>query len=172
MKAAQNLFVSIDYSLSLDSGDQVDSSPEGEPLGFVLGAGQIIPGLEKALVGKAAGDEARITLEPEDAYGPVQDDLFQNIPKAKFPEGVEVKPGAAFQAQGPRGPMMITVSAVNDDETVTIDLNHPMAGKRLVFDVKVVEVREAKEEELTRLSSGCACGPEGQQDCGSDCGCG
>jgi FKBP-type peptidyl-prolyl cis-trans isomerase SlyD len=180
MIVADKVFVAIDYRLSLGSGEAVDHSPEGKPLGFIVGTGRIIPGLESALMGRAAGDTAQITLEPEDAYGPVDQDLFKEVPMDKFPDGVEVKPGMAFEAQGPRGPAMITVAKINDDDTVTVDLNHPMAGKRLIFDVTVVEVREPLAEELSQLSAGCACGSSegGGESCGSSegggegCGCG
>lgn len=180
MIVADNMFVAIDYRLSLGSGEEVDRSPEGKPLGFVVGTGRIIPGLESALMGRAAGDTAQITLEPEDAYGPVDPGLFKEVPMDKFPEGADVEPGMAFEAHGPRGPVRITVAKINDDDTVTVDLNHPMAGKQLIFDVTVVEVREPRAEELSQLSAGCACGTSqgGRGGCGpmegggEGCGCG
>src|SRR5210317_632456 len=178
MNIADKLYVAIDYTLTLESGQEIDKSPEGEPLGFIAGTGQIIPGLEKALMGRAAGDSAKLVVEPEDAYGPVKDDLFQDIPKDQFPADVEVKPGMAFEAQGPQGPFMITVTKINDNDTITIDLNHPMAGKQLHFDVNVVEVREPNAEELAqaaaRASAGCGCGSEdaATRTCESSCNCG
>jgi FKBP-type peptidyl-prolyl cis-trans isomerase SlyD len=176
MNIADKLYVAIDYTLTLDSGQEIDKSPEGQPLGFITGLGQIIPGLEKALMGKTAGDKAKIVVEPEEAYGPVKDDLFQDIPKSQFPSDVEVKPGMAFEAQGPRGPFMITVEKVNDNDTVTVDLNHPMAGKQLYFDVNVVEVREPTADELSQaaasLNSGCGCGSDDADTCGPGCNCG
>ena len=176
MNIADKLYVAIDYTLTLDSGQEIDKSPEGQPLGFITGLGQIIPGLEKALMGKTAGDKAKIVVEPEEAYGPVKNDLFQDIPRSQFPSDVEVKPGMAFEAQGPRGPFMITVAKVNDNDTVTVDLNHPMAGKQLYFDVNVVEVREPTADELSQaaasLSSGCGCGSDDADTCGPGCNCG
>jgi len=176
MKIADKTYVTIDYTLTLESGQEIDKSPAGQPLGFIAGTGQIIPGLEKALIGRAAGDNAKIVVEPADAYGPVKDELFQDISKSQFPSDVEIKPGMAFEAQGPRGPFMITVAQVNDNDTVTIDLNHPMAGKQLHFDVNVVEVREPTAEELAqataRLSAGCGCGSHDQDACGPGCNCG
>ena len=115
-----------------------------------------------------------LTLE----YGPVKEDLFQDIPKDQFPADVEIKPGMAFEAQGPQGPFMITVSKINDNDTITIDLNHPMAGKQLHFDVNVVEVREPNAEELAQVAAsasagcGCGCGPEDTDAGGSGCNCG
>jgi FKBP-type peptidyl-prolyl cis-trans isomerase SlyD len=176
MNIAEKMYVAIDYTLTLDSGQEIDKSPEGQPLGFITGTGQIIPGLEKALMGRAAGDKAKLVVAPEDAYGPVKDDLFQDIPKSQFPGDVEVKPGMAFEAQGPRGPFMITVSKINDNDTVTVDLNHPMAGKELHFDVNVVEVRKPTADELAQaaasMSAGCGCGSDDAGACGPGCNCG
>ena len=173
MKIADKMYVAIEYSLNLESGQEVDRSQEGQPLGFITGASQIIPGLEKALTGMIVGDAADITVEPEDGYGSVRDDLFQEVPRNQFPEDVEIKKGMSFEAQGPRGPFMIVVSSINDNDTVTVDLNHPMAGQRLHFAVKVVEVREANEEELAKMAGGCGCGcgTSDQADCSSS-GCG
>jgi FKBP-type peptidyl-prolyl cis-trans isomerase SlyD len=178
MNIADKLYVAIDYTLTLDSGQEIDKSPAGQPLGFITGLGQIIPGLEKALMGKAAGYNSKIVVEPEDAYGPVKDNLYQDIPRNQFPGDVDVKPGMAFEAQGPHGPFMITVSQVNDNDTVTVDLNHPMAGKQLHFDVNVVEVREPSAEELAQATAslnsgcGCGCGPDNADVCGTGCNCG
>jgi FKBP-type peptidyl-prolyl cis-trans isomerase SlyD len=114
-------------------------------------------------------------VEPEDGYGTVRDDLFQEVPRNQFPQDVEIKEGMSFEAQGPRGPFMIVVSSINDNDTITVDLNHPMAGQRLHFAVKVVEVRKASEEELVKLAGGCGCGcgTSEQADCSSSgCNCG
>lgn len=173
MKIADKMYVAIEYSLSLDSGQEVDRSQDGRPLGFITGASQIIPGLEKSLTGMAVGDTADITVEPEDGYGVARDDLFQEVPRSQFPKDVEIKKGMSFEAHGPRGPFMIVVSSINDNDTVTVDLNHPMAGQRLHFAVKVVEVREPREEEIAQLAGGCGCGTSSQADCSSSgCNCG
>jgi FKBP-type peptidyl-prolyl cis-trans isomerase SlyD len=178
MNIADKMYVAIEYTLTLESGQEIDKSSADQPLGFITGTGQIIPGLEKALMGRTTGDNAKLIIAPEDAYGPVKDDLFQEIPKSQFPTDVEVKPGMAFEAQGPRGPFMITVAKVNDNDTVTVDLNHPMAGKQLHFDVNVVEVRKPTDDELAQaaasFSSGCGCGSDDADAdaCGSGCNCG
>ena len=180
MNIADKMYVAIDYTLTLESGQEIDKSPEGEPLGFITGTGQIIPGLEKALMGRLAGDSAKLVVEPENAYGPVKDDMFQEIPKSQFPGDVEIKPGMAFEAQGPNGPFMISVAKINDNDTVTVDLNHPMAGKQLHFDVNVIEVRQPSAEELAQvaasMSAGCGCGCDSDSEdapsCGSGCNCG
>ena len=175
MKVADNRYVAIDYRLTLDSGEEIDRSPEGCPLGFVAGTGSIIPGLESALAGRSAGEKFTITVDPEQAYGPVVDELVQIIPRERFPAGMEIVPGMGFQARGPRGPVEMVVKAVAPD-AVTVDLNHPLAGKRLTFDVTVAEVREPRAEELAALmhSSDCdhdECGPEDCGSCGGGCGC-
>jgi FKBP-type peptidyl-prolyl cis-trans isomerase SlyD len=172
---ADKLYVAIDYRLALDSGEEIDRSPSGDPLGFIAGSGQIIPGLENALMGMKVGDSSRIVVEPEDAYGAVSEDLFQDIPMEQFPDDGKVEPGMTFEAQGPHGPVMISVARVNAvDDTVTVDLNHPLAGKRLCFDVNVVEVREPSADELSELAAdcGCGCGSHGEGSCEPGGGCG
>ncbi|MCJ7618137.1 MAG: peptidylprolyl isomerase [Desulfobacterales bacterium] len=171
MKIAENLFVAIEYCLSLDSGEEVDRSRSGNPLSFITGTGQIIPGLEKELMGMKAGDSANITVEPDDAYGPAREDLMHEIPRSQFPVEADINPGTKFQAQSPNGPIMIVVKTVEDD-TVTVDLNHPLAGQRLHFDVKIVEVREPNAQELASAVGGCSCGTESPGNCGPGCSCG
>ena len=114
MKIAENLFVAIEYCLSLDSGEEVDRSRAGNPLSFITGTGQIIPGLEKELMGMEAGDSANITVESDDAYGQAREDLLHEIPRSQFPANVDTNPGMKFQAQSPNGPIMIVVKTVED----------------------------------------------------------
>lgn len=177
MKIADKTYVAMDYCLKLDSGEEADCSQEGQPLTFITGTGQIIPGLDNAISGMSAGESATVTVEPEDAYGPMQDDLLQTVPRSQFPADQDVQPGMAFQAQGPNGPFMIVVKTV-DDDNVTVDLNHPMAGQRLHFDVKIVEVREPSSEELAALASqaqggcGCGCGEPEEKAAEGSCGSG
>lgn len=177
MLISEKSYVTIDYRLSLASGKEIDSSPAGQPFGFIAGAGQVIPGLEKGLMGRTTGDRAKIVVEPEDAYGEVNEDLFQEIPRSQFPDDCEIEPGMRFHADGPHGPVLLTVKDVSDPESVTVDLNHPLAGLQLHFDVEVVEVREPTAEELAALRQqsagcGCGCGTSDQSDCGSGCNCG
>ena len=173
MNIADKVYVAFDYRLTLDSGEEVDSSPKGQPLGFTTGSGQIIPGLEKAMMGKTVGDSLKISVEPEDAYGKVNPVLFRDVPRNQFPADIEIQPGMTFQAKGPQGPILVNIKEVKDEDTVVIDLNHPLAGKKLHFDVNIVEVREATAQELPGLSSGCNCGcsAEDQADCGKKGGC-
>ncbi|HEJ83678.1 MAG TPA: peptidylprolyl isomerase [Desulfobacteraceae bacterium] len=176
MQIDNNVYVAIDYRLTLASGEEVDSSPEGRPFGFITGTGQVIPGLENQLMGKTTGNQEKIVVDPEEGYGPVNENLLQEIPKDQFPADCEVEPGMTFQAQGPQGPVMLRIKEVKDDGKVVVDLNHPLAGEQLHFDVKVVEVREPSAEELAQLEQqaagcGCGCGTDEQSNCGSGCGC-
>lgn len=142
------LAVSIHYKLTDDDGNVIDSSEGAEPLNYLHGAGNIIPGLEKELVGKVQGDKLTVRVAPEDGYGDISPELIQTVDKAMFQGVDEIQPGMQFQAQGPGGQtQMITVRQVEDD-TVTVDANHPLAGQNLNFDVEVVSVREASEEEI------------------------
>jgi FKBP-type peptidyl-prolyl cis-trans isomerase SlyD len=147
MKIAPNQVVSIDYELKNDDGEVLDSSAGQEPLTYLHGTGGLIPGLEKALEGKAAEEELEVTIAPEEAYGEFDDTLVQKVTTAAF-EGVEkVEPGMQFQAQGNNGELQsITIVAVEGDD-VTIDANHPLAGQTLHFAVQIRNVREATDEE-------------------------
>ncbi|UTW44708.1 peptidylprolyl isomerase [bacterium SCSIO 12696] len=139
--------VSIHYTLTDDDGVQLDSSQGGEPLVYLQGAGNIIPGLENALLGKAIGDELKVSVAPAEAYGEYQDGLVQSVPRNLFGDDQEVQAGMRFQAQTDNGPMSVVITDVSDD-SVSVDANHPLAGKTLHFDVTVAELRDATEEEL------------------------
>ena len=155
MKVADKSMVSIEYSLTLDNGEEVDKSEPGKPLEFIFNTGQIIPGLEKEVEGMAAGESTKFVVEPEDGYGQPKEELYRKIPKSEFPD--DVKAGMAFQASGPHGAIPFMIKEVDDNE-VTIDLNHPLCGERLHFDVKVVGVRDATNEELEAAAQAAACG--------------
>ena len=147
MQIAKNAVALIQYELTDDAGEVIDTSKGGEPLAYLHGAGNLIPGLEKELEGKGGGDAFKVRIAPEDAYGERHDEMIQEAPRSQFPEDADIQPGMQFQAQGPEGSMVVTVVAV-EDETVKLDGNHPLAGVHLTFDVTVVEVREATPEEL------------------------
>lgn len=174
MRITDKTFVAIDYCLTLDSGEEIDRSEAGSPLTFITGSGQIIPGLENGLMGMVAGESAKIMVEASDGYGPVQEEMFNDVPRDRFPDGETIEPGMSFQASGPHGPFMVVVKSVNDDDTVTVDLNHPLAGKRLHFDIKVAEVRMPSSEELSSAANDCSCGcgSESKDSCGPGCNCG
>lgn len=169
MKVGERNYVAIDYTLTLDSGEVVDRSTPGEPLGFILGAGQIIPGLEKGLLGMEEGDTGKITVDPEEGYGIPNASLEREIPRENFPGDMELKPGMGFEARGPHGPVTFRVKSV-DDKAVLADFNHPLAGERLTFDVTVAEVREPHAEELAQLQNDGSCSPSACGSCGGGCG--
>ena len=148
MSIKDNSAVSFHYSLADDEGQQLDSSAGKEPLAYLHGAGNIIPGLENALTGKAVGDSMTVAVSAAEGYGEVQQELIQDVPRTSF-QGVEqIEVGMQFEAQtGQGGTVPVTVTAVTD-ETVTVDGNHPLAGKSLNFDVTIEAVREATAEEL------------------------
>ena len=148
MSIKDNSAVSFHYSLADDEGQQLDSSVGKEPLAYLHGAGNIIPGLENALTGKAVGDSMTVAVSAAEGYGEVQQELIQDVPRTSF-QGVEqIEVGMQFEAQtGQGGTVPVTVTAVTD-ETVTVDGNHPLAGKNLNFDVSIEAVRDATAEEL------------------------
>ena len=147
MSHARQRVVSIHYTLTNDQGEVLDSSEGREPLSYLEGAQNIIPGLENALVSLQQGDSLKVSVEPQDAYGERHDHLVQSVPRNAF-EGVdEVLPGMQFHAETPNGLQVIQVVDV-DGDSVTIDANHPLAGERLHFDVEIVSARDASEEEV------------------------
>lgn len=147
MEATKEKVVSIDYTLTDDKGNVLDSSSGRGPLAYLHGAGNIIPGLESALEGKSPGDSLSVKVSPAEGYGEHDAALVQDVPRSQFPPNVELERGTQFQAQTPQGPRIVTVVNVEDD-SVTVDANHPLAGMELNFDVSVVEVRDAQAEEL------------------------
>lgn len=147
MQITANKVATITYILKDNDGTLIDQADKESPFAFILGNGSIIPGLETALEGKSAGDKINVIIEPTDAYGDRSDDMIQIMSKDMF-EGVdEVTPGMQFHAQTNEGMSVVTVTGVEDDK-VTIDGNHPLAGVTLNFDVDVLEVRDPTEEEL------------------------
>ncbi len=147
MKIAQEKVVSIHYTLKNAEGSVLDSSSGSDPLAYLHGAGNIIPGLESALEGKEAGEKLAVTVEPGQGYGDRDERLVQDVPRAAFKDVQELAPGMQFQAQGPQGTRLVVVTQVAE-EMVTVDANHPLAGQTLHFEVEVAEVRDATAEEL------------------------
>jgi FKBP-type peptidyl-prolyl cis-trans isomerase SlyD len=148
MTIKENSAVSFHYTLTGDDGQTLDSSAGKDPLAYLHGAGNIIPGLESALEGKAVGDAMVVAVTAAEGYGEVQQELIQEVPRDAF-QGVDsIEVGMQFEAQtGQGGSVPVTVTAVTD-EVVTVDGNHPLAGKNLNFDVSIEDIREATEEEL------------------------
>ncbi|WP_110656409.1 peptidylprolyl isomerase [Salinicola halimionae] len=148
MQIAQNSVVAFHYTLTNDAGEVLDSSEGRDPLTYLHGSGNIIPGLEKELEGHGSGDKLKVAVAPDEGYGEVQPALVQEVPRDAFQGVDEVEPGMQFQAQTQEGPLMVTITKVEGD-TVTVDGNHPLAGEKLNFDVEIAEVREATEEEVS-----------------------
>lgn len=147
MKIANDLAVAIHYTLTDDQGETLDSSAGAEPLTYLHGHLNIIPGLESALDGLAVGDKKQVTVQPAEGYGEFDESLVQDVPREMFTGVDQIEPGMAFEVDGPDGHHLVEVTKVAE-ETITIDGNHALAGKVLNFDVEVVEVRAATEEEL------------------------
>jgi len=147
MQAKADTIVSIDYTLKGNDGEVIDTSEGREPLAYLHGHGNIIPGLEKALEGKSEGEEVQVKVEPDEGYGPHRDELVQQVSMEAFAGIDEVEPGMKFNAESAQGPLVVKVTEIDGDQ-VTIDANHDLAGEELNFDVTVRDVREASSEEL------------------------
>lgn len=165
MDTVQNdAFVAIEYTLKLDSGEIVDKSAAGKPLGIVVGNGQIIPGFERALLGHKLGDAFQVDVPAADGYGKVDAEMIQTMPRKNFPNGEALEVDMVFQAQTPHGAVSFRVKEILEEDVVA-DFNHPLAGEDLHFEVKIVEVREATEADL-HAAHGC----DGSHSC-SGCHC-
>jgi len=153
----------------------LDTSKGKEPLSYFHGAGHMIPGLEAELEGKAAGDALQVVVPPETGYGMRNEGMIQDVPRDRFPEGMELEIGMTLQAQSPAGVQMVRVVAIEDDH-VKLDGNHPLAGETLHFDVTIQDVREATPEEIAYANDkGASCGGGSCDTGGSSCntgGCG
>lgn len=148
MVIADQKVVSIHYKLTNDDGTVLQESAADEPLSYLHGSGNIIPGLESALSGKTTGDKLSVSVEPEQGYGARNDALVQELPRKLF-EGIDViQEGMQFQAQSDQGAQVITVTKVDGDH-ITVDGNHPLAGQTLNFEVEVDSVRDATAEEIS-----------------------
>lgn len=147
MKIEKNQVVAINYTLKNDAGEVLDSSEGQDPLYYIQGIGNIIPGLENALEGKVKGDKLNVVIEAKDAYGEINEDLVQAVPREQFGDSNDIEVGMQFEVQTQMGPLVVTVEAVEADEIV-VNGNHPLAGVRLHFDVEVHAIRAATSEEL------------------------
>ncbi len=154
-----NMVVCIHYTLTNDNGDELDTSIGFDPLMYLHGAHQIVPGLENGLLGLAAGDKKQVVVAPADGYGERMNTAPVEIPKSNFPPNIQVQPGMMFHTEGPDGnEVPLWVTAITD-EHVIVDTDHPLAGVTLNFDVEVTEVRAASEAEVSSGSiHGTACG--------------
>ena len=164
MSITENQVVSIEYEVKeAGSNEIIDTNVGGEPLSFIVGQGQIIPGLEKGIMSMAQGDRGEILVAAADAYGEYDENGIQRLPKEQF-AGIDLNVGMTLYGQGTQGESVQVVVKDFDEESVTIDFNHPLAGKELLFNVSILEVREPTNEELTcqNLASedSCGCGCE------------
>lgn len=143
----ENSVVGIEYTLTEAGGTAVvDSNKDGAPLEFITGKGNIIPGLEKALVGMSIGECGNIMVKAADAYGEVSEEAFQTIPRDQF-EGIDLAEGMMLYGQGEHGQTVQVMVKSFTDKEVNVDFNHPLAGKDLMFDVTILSVREATADE-------------------------
>ncbi len=148
MNIEKNRVVTLHYTLRDEQGTVIDSSSGRGPLSYVHGKGNIIPGLEQALAGRVAGDKLDVTVAPDLGYGRRDERLVQIVPRTKLSELSEITPGMQVRSNGPQGPRMMTVVRVERD-FVTVDANHPLAGRTLHFSLEVEEVRKATHEEVS-----------------------
>ncbi len=158
MKVSKDSVVSVEYRLHLGDGEVIDESEPGQPLAYMHGRGQIVPGLEGQLEGMSAGESKKVVVVPSQGYGEHDPRGLQVVPRSMFPPNAQIEPGMSITAQTAEGDVIpITVRELKGD-SVVVDLNHPLAGKTLHFDVTVREVRPATSEEMEH---GHAHGPGG-----------
>jgi len=147
MKTATNMVVSLHYTLKDDNGEVLDSSNGREPLSYLHGHGNIVPGLEKALEGTTVGHRSQVAVGAKEGYGETNPDLVFEAPREQFPSDMNLEAGSRVYAEGPEGPVSFTVVRLPDSGAI-LDGNHPLAGKQLHFDFEVVDIRPATKEEM------------------------
>jgi FKBP-type peptidyl-prolyl cis-trans isomerase SlyD len=147
MQIAERSVASFHYTLTSDAGEVIDSSAGREPLAYLHGSGNIVPGLEREMLGRAAGDSFNVDVAPQDGYGSYIDELVQVVPRQAFAGVAELAVGMQFQAQTGQGTIPVVITEIDGDD-ITVDGNHPLAGETLHFAVEIVEVRDASEEEI------------------------
>lgn len=150
------LFVSVDYTASLENGEQVDSSEGRAPLEFKVGEGRVIKGFEDAVLGMALNEKKTFTLAPEEAYGQRDESYTHEIPKTQIPAQVDPQVGQTLALRSPDGREIPARIAAVDDEKVTFDLNHPLAGESLTFEIQIKSISDAP----TQQNAGCGCSSE------------
>ena len=149
MQVSEQKVVTMNYEVADDQGQLIDRSEEGGPLAYIHGNGQLIPGLETALEGRGKGDKVAVDVPPEQGYGERDEKGVQTVARNQFDDSVEIEVGMQFEAEDDdEGHQIVTVAAV-DGENITLDTNHPLAGKNLRFEVEILDVREASAEELS-----------------------
>jgi FKBP-type peptidyl-prolyl cis-trans isomerase SlyD len=169
MQITKHKAVTVEYTLTDDGGQVLDSSRDHAPLTYIQGAGNMIHGFETALEGKQAGDKFSFDVAPADGYGERDDALVFAVPRDRFQGTPDLEVGMRFQVQTPDGAMIMAVDRI-EENSVLLDGNHPLAGNKLHFDVEVVGVRQATDEELTEAQNpaqgcGCSCDESGCGGC-------
>lgn len=160
-KIKQGTVVNLAYSLKNSEGEVLDEANTNDPFTYLHGAHQIVPGLENELEGLSIGAKKAVTVAPENGYGEVNPELRVEVKRSQFPEGVEIEPGMQFSTQTPDGQNVVFTVEQVQGEQVMIDGNHPLAGQTLHFDVEVLDIRDATQEEMAH---GHAHGPDGHHD--------
>jgi FKBP-type peptidyl-prolyl cis-trans isomerase SlyD len=172
-KVEKDLVVSMEYKLTVE-GEVVDSSTEDGPIEFIQGRGNIIPGLEKELYDMNIGDSKKVKVVAKEAYGEYDPEAVEEVPLEDFPTDIPMEVGVELAVEDEEGEAMSAVIVEIGKDTVTLDFNHPLAGKDLDFDIKIAAIRAATEEELKHGhihgDEGCDC--DGDCDCDEDCNCG
>jgi len=172
-KVASGSFVSVTYTGTLDDGEVFDSNVDSIPLEYQADAGQMIKGFDAAVMGMALKEKKKFTLQPEDAYGHHDENGVQEYPRANVPSNVNPEVGDTVTFATPSGQQVPARLIKMDDTTLTFDLNHPLAGKSLTFDVQVVGISDHRTQQPQGCGSGCDCSSGGSDDsgCGSGCSC-
>lgn len=147
LKVIEDLVVTIEYELKVND-EVLDSSEEEGPLPYLHGYGNIISGLENALSGMKIDETKKLVVEPKDGYGEREEEAMMEVPRDEFPEEVPVEVGVELEVTDKEGDIMLVTISKVDDEMVTLDTNHPLAGFQLHFDIKVIGIRDATPEEI------------------------
>ena len=147
-KVQNGLVIGITYKVKLEDGEVVDESEPGDPLFYLHGAENIVPGLENALTGMGLNESKTVKVTPEEGYGEYDEDATEEVERSMFPSEMELEPGLMLTLEDNQGNLMDAVVTDVADELVTLDFNHPLAGETLFFEVKIVEIRDATQEEL------------------------
>ena len=168
-----NLYVSVDYKGTLADGEVFDSSEGRQPLEIQMGGGQLIKGFEDALMGMAMNEKKTFTLDPEAAYGERDENMMNNFPRSNVPPGVDPQVGQMIGLQSQDGQQVPARIVSVDDEKIVLDMNHPLAGQALTFDIEVVGISETPTQVQAGCGGSCGCSSEGDcspdSECGSDC---
>ncbi len=166
-KVEKGLFVSVDYKGTLQNGEIFDTSHERQPLEIQVGEGQLIKGFEEKLIGMALNEKKTFTLQPEEAYGNRIEEHVQAIPLSDIPPEMNPKIGEMLALTTPEGQQIPAQISELDDEKMIVDLNHPLAGKSLTFEIEVVGISDTQTQ--TQDGCGCSCGSESEGGCSSGC---